>query len=182
MQHCRLLIPDSTSGHDPRMPDLSGSSVSLSVRAAPNHPGEPDGCTCLCLRRPCWLHPLWKADRSHRCVSRPNRVRFRCGSHRAPHRASTSWLPTAAACSATCFTGISHGELLSAHKRVQAYPDAPESQSRRVAERRRGPAHAESQSRRVAEGAHRTERCAPSASLRLCVSYSSVSRQNPSSS
>jgi hypothetical protein len=35
-------------------------------------------------------------------------------------------LPAYPACSATCLTGISHGELLSVHKRGQALPDAPE--------------------------------------------------------
>jgi hypothetical protein len=35
-------------------------------------------------------------------------------------------LPGYPACSATCLTGISHGELLSVHKRGQAWPDAPE--------------------------------------------------------
>lgn len=81
-------------GARPRTPDLSGSSASLSVRAVPNHPGKPNDCACLCLRRPCWLHHLWQTGRFHCCVSRPNRVRLRYGSHRAPHRASIVLLPS----------------------------------------------------------------------------------------
>ncbi len=51
---------------------------------------------------------------------------YRYGSHRTLRGASIQWLPTCTARLATCPTGISHGELLSVHKRDQAWPDAPE--------------------------------------------------------
>ena len=60
---------------------LPGSSTPLSSRAAPNHPGESDGC----------IHPLLhhsmagfiRFDRLATLIctlTRPNRVRLRCGS------------------------------------------------------------------------------------------------------
>ncbi len=67
-----LWIPNPASGHDPRTPGLPGSSVFLSPRAVLTYPGEPNDCTCLCLRHPCWLHPIWKVGHSHLCVSRPS--------------------------------------------------------------------------------------------------------------
>ncbi len=68
-------------------------------------------------------------------------VRSRYGSHRPPPEASTNRLLDSAARSATCLTGISHGEHLSAHKKDQAWPGAPEdAEGRRGenAEERRG--------------------------------------------
>jgi len=49
------------------------------------------------LHHQCWLHLLWTAGHSHLCVSRPNRVRLRCGSHVRLSRCFISWdysLPT----------------------------------------------------------------------------------------
>ena len=102
----RLLIPDDASGYDPSRADLPGSSISLSVRAVPSHPGEPNDCLCLWLRHPCWLHHIRQAGRSHLSLSRPNRVRSRYSSHCAPRRAPAAWLPRTPACSATRLTGI----------------------------------------------------------------------------
>ena len=49
----------------PTLPGLPGSSTNLSARAVPNHPGEPDDCSCPLLHRRCWLHPLRKTGHSH---------------------------------------------------------------------------------------------------------------------
>src|SRR5262245_12932247 len=42
----------------------------------------------LWLHRSCWLHRLWPVGHSHLCVSRPNGVRLRYGSHSALSKAS----------------------------------------------------------------------------------------------
>ena len=121
----RLFIPGSVSGHNPRAADLSGSVTFLSMRAVRSHPGELDHCTCLCLRRPYWLHPSWRADRSH--LSYRGRIRFTLahyGSHRAPPQAPPRRLPDHDARSATCSQAVTWLNL-SFNKDGQAWPDAP---------------------------------------------------------
>jgi hypothetical protein len=98
----------------------------LSVRAVRCHPGGLDDCTCLCLRRPCWLHLNWQVG--HPRTSSRGRNRFTLahyGSYRAPLWASPRRLSGRSAKSATCLTGISHGRILSSNKNGQACPDAP---------------------------------------------------------
>ena len=61
-------------------PGLPGSSTDLSPCAAPNHPGEPGGCSCPLLH-----HRRQASSRMgdwplSLCVTRPNRVRLRYGS------------------------------------------------------------------------------------------------------
>ncbi len=85
MQPSRLCIPETLMGTTPASTDLSGSSTVLSIRAVRSHPGGSDDCTCLGLRRPCWLHHLWQVG--HPRSSWRGRNRFtlaHCGSHRSP--------------------------------------------------------------------------------------------------
>ena len=49
------------------------------------------------------------------CVTRPNRVRLRCGSHFCPLEALPGRITPSRARAATCQTGNLHGELLSFH-------------------------------------------------------------------
>src|SRR5215831_13524371 len=58
---------------------LPGSSTHLSPRAAPNHPGESDGCFTRYSTIDGRLHPLRRTGHSH-TLTRLNRVRLRCGS------------------------------------------------------------------------------------------------------
>ena len=59
---------------------LPGSSTDLSTRAAPSHPEQPGDCSCPLL------HRRFQASSSSAdwpllsCVTRPKRVRLRCGS------------------------------------------------------------------------------------------------------
>ena len=91
--HATMSLSDSRLGHAcgyvfpcafgslPATPaGLPGSSIDLSTRAVPSHPGEFDECTCPLLVR------QWQASGSLApwplalSVTRPNRVRLRYGS------------------------------------------------------------------------------------------------------
>ena len=76
-----LCIPAGRWGGRPlHLPGLPGSSTALSLRATPNHPGRLAECPCSLLPR------RWQASASladwppSNSVTRPNRVRLRCGS------------------------------------------------------------------------------------------------------
>jgi hypothetical protein len=47
------VFPWQRWGKTPSLPGLPGSSVNLSVRAVPSHPGEPVNSICLLLRQQC---------------------------------------------------------------------------------------------------------------------------------
>lgn len=57
--------------------DLSGSSIVLSARALPCHPGWSHGCTRFLLPRGLQTSPSLAGWSPPLCVTRPNRVRFR---------------------------------------------------------------------------------------------------------
>ena len=57
--------------------DLSGSSIVLSARALPYHPGWFHGCTRFLLPRRLQTSPSLAGWSPPLCVTRPNRVRFR---------------------------------------------------------------------------------------------------------
>jgi len=65
----------------PTLRDLPGSSTDLSTRAVPNHPGRPDGCSCLLLP-----HRRFQASSCAEdwppfvLLTRPNRVHLLYGS------------------------------------------------------------------------------------------------------
>jgi hypothetical protein len=65
-----------------------GSSTDLSSRAAPNHPGDPDRCL-LVSSRPMAGFILFGGLADPVFLTRPNRVRLRCGSRVHPREAST---------------------------------------------------------------------------------------------
>lgn len=59
-----------------------------STRAAPNHPGEHDRCTCSLLPGRWQASPVWAGWPLSLCVTRPNRVqylRLKPSPHEAPH-------------------------------------------------------------------------------------------------
>ncbi len=149
--------------------------VRLSMRAVPNHPGGPGSC----MRS--LLHPRYQASASlaawppASCVTRPNRVHLRYGSHLRLGRLrrldlSTGCpgpgiLRTSAAPSATYRASDSHGELLSVHKSDQASPGAPEARSRREEEEEE-----EEEEERLGARTLPTRQSVSVVTLRLCAS------------
>jgi len=60
---------------------LPGSSTDLSTRAAPSHPEESGDCFCPLLHRRSQASSTWVDwPLLLYCVTRPKRVRLRCGS------------------------------------------------------------------------------------------------------
>ena len=80
--HGRYPLPRYYGLSDSRKKNIAGlpgSSTHLSPRAAPNHPGESDGCYTRYSTIDIRLHPLRQTGHSQ-TLTRLNQVRLRCGS------------------------------------------------------------------------------------------------------
>ena len=120
------------SGLHPVPQGLPGSSAHPSVRATPNHPGQPDGCFCSFLPRRSQASPFFGRVATVTGVTRPNRVHLRCGPAHLPHpcgldqAASAGRVTPAAGLVATCRTSNSQADLLAGRWMNQASPGAHE--------------------------------------------------------
>ena len=78
--HRWLFLPTGSRGWGRTPSDLPGSSVNLSTRAVPFHPGEPGGCLRPFLLRQHWASPFLGGWPTLISLTRPNWVRLRYGS------------------------------------------------------------------------------------------------------
>jgi len=98
----------------PTRAGLPGSSVSLSERAVPNHPGQvPSAASARSSPSGNGLRDLWNPWPLGYSVTRSNRVHLRYGSLLCLRRLRREQLPVLAAPLATRRTSTSHGRLLS---------------------------------------------------------------------
>ena len=110
-----------------------GSSIVLSTHAVPFHPGEPDDCLLSFLRRQFWFRHIRQAVvelvetlTTLTGLTRPFRVRLRCGLRLRQNEASPGRITPSCARLTTYVTSNSYGELLSVHENNQACPGAPD--------------------------------------------------------
>jgi len=75
-----LCLPQNRCGWDHSLSGLPGSSINLSARAVPYHPGKPDSCTRPLLHCRHWASPILDGWPLSQSLTRPKRVRLRYGS------------------------------------------------------------------------------------------------------
>jgi hypothetical protein len=109
---------------EPALSTAKVSSTDLSPCAAPNHPGEPGGCSRPLLHHRCQASSCVAAWPLSVCGTRPNRVRSRYGSRvrlarlRQPDLSHSRWF-------GYLLNEQLQGKLLSSYKISQASPGAP---------------------------------------------------------
>ena len=119
----RLAVPTQPKlRHRTRM-GLPGSSVDLSTRAVPLHPGEPGRCNARCWATSGRLQLFWQTGHSHLSIEAEFWVHWRYGSRR--HRPGLRQ-PDYSDLRRFGYVlnGQLHGGDLSLHQINQAYPGA----------------------------------------------------------